>query len=146
MGRVHENHSLCIHKQNLIFNFQSLQPSTQSIDEPSPMVTMIVPVGIPSTRKTLKYIRLVPLMKMTSIQSTTVWRTQKWSDKSILCDCHMRYEPQLENSSREVFYWNMTWLDVHHKSILNFEDLLILSSSHNNQDAIGLWDEREETD
>ena len=39
----------------------------------------------------------------------------------------------------------MTWLDVHHKSILNFEDLLVFPSCHNKQDAICLWDQREET-
>ena len=40
----------------------------------------------------------------------------------------------------------MTWLDVHHKTILNFEDLLVVPSSHNNQDAICLWIQRDEPD
>ncbi len=112
---------------------------------PSPMVTMIVPVGMPSTRKTLKYIRLVPLMKMTSIQSTAIWRKHKSSGGLTLLGCHC-VNHCCKNSCFQEKIFTVTWLDVHHKSILNFEDLLVVPSSYNNQDAICLWFQRDKTD
>ncbi len=131
-----------------MFHFQPLWQSTHSVLNPSPMVTMIVPVGMPSTRKTLKYIKLVPLMKMTSIQSTAIWRKHKLSGGCFCLVVTWVNESQLQIwlFPREVFHWNMTWLDVHHKSILNFEDLLVVPSSYNNQDAICLWIQRNQPD
>ncbi len=85
-------------------------------DEPSPMVTMIVPVGMPSIRKTLKYIRLVPLMKMTSTQSTANWRKHKLSGGPIPLGCHIFAWATTANlvvSHRSVsLKYDLTWYDM----------------------------------